>query len=144
MRMLKASCARGHYCRPPKWPWPRLTSDPSLRCNVNKTRSAARTLTRTRMLGQCKCKCAFIESCHNANFAIIAGATSDDKVGITIIQFDTIEDSNTLWAFSTSDIPYSFHIGHQSCLGSWQANYSTRVWVSKAPSLISPLWEMLI
>ena len=41
-----------------KWPWPRITSDPSLGWSVNKTRSGARTLTRTRMLGQCTCKCA--------------------------------------------------------------------------------------
>ena len=54
IRMLKAAWARGRYCRLPKWPWPRITSDPSLGCSVNKTRSGART----RMLGQCKCKCA--------------------------------------------------------------------------------------
>ena len=60
IRMLKAAWARGRYCRLPKWPWPRITSDPSLGCSVNKTRSGARTLTRTRMLGQCKCKCALM------------------------------------------------------------------------------------
>ena len=39
----------------PKWPWPQMTSDLSLRCSVNTTLSGAQT--RTRMLGQCKCKC---------------------------------------------------------------------------------------
>ena len=53
MRMLKAACAHGRYCGLPKWPWPRITSDPRLGCSVNKTQSGARTLTRTRMLGQC-------------------------------------------------------------------------------------------
>ena len=37
MRMLKAACASGRYCRLPKWPWPRTTSNPSLGCSVNKT-----------------------------------------------------------------------------------------------------------
>ena len=41
-----------------KWPLPRVTSDPSLGCSVNTILSGSRTLTRTRILGQCKCKCA--------------------------------------------------------------------------------------
>ena len=41
-----------------KWPLPRVTSDPSLRCSVNTILSGSRTLTRTWILGQCKCKCA--------------------------------------------------------------------------------------
>ena len=46
--------------RLPKWPWawPWMTWDPSLGSSVNKTLSGARTWTRARMLGQCKCKCA--------------------------------------------------------------------------------------
>ena len=54
MRMFKAACSRGCCCRLPKWPWPRMTSDRSLGCSVNRTLSG----TRARMLGQCKCKCA--------------------------------------------------------------------------------------
>ena len=42
-----------------KWPLPRVTSDPSLGYSVNTILSGARTLTRTRILGQCKCKCPF-------------------------------------------------------------------------------------
>ena len=50
MNMLKAACAsRGCY---QKWPWPRMTTDPSLRCSVNTTLSG----TWTWMLEQCKCK----------------------------------------------------------------------------------------
>ena len=49
--MLKAACSRGRYSRLPKLPWPRMISD-----SVNKILSGART--RTRMLGQCECKCA--------------------------------------------------------------------------------------
>ena len=42
-----------------KWPLPRVTSDPSLGCSVNTILSGSRTLNRTRILGQCKCKGAF-------------------------------------------------------------------------------------
>ena len=31
------TCSRGRYCRLLKWPWPRMTSDTSLGCSVNKT-----------------------------------------------------------------------------------------------------------
>ena len=41
-----------------KWPLPLVTSDPSLGCSVNTILSGSRTLTQTRILGQCKCKCA--------------------------------------------------------------------------------------
>ena len=55
MRLGKAwSPSQGYQ----KWPGPRMTSDPSLGCSVNTILSGARTLTRTRILGQCKCKCA--------------------------------------------------------------------------------------
>ena len=37
----KAACSHGRHCRLPKWPSPRITSDPSLRCSVNKTLSEA-------------------------------------------------------------------------------------------------------
>ena len=63
MSMLKAACSCGHYCRLPKWPGPRMTSDPSLGCSVNKTLSGTWTRTQARMLGHCKCKCALN---HNA------------------------------------------------------------------------------
>ena len=39
-----------------KWPLPGVTSDPSLGCSVNTILSGART----RILGQYKCKCAFM------------------------------------------------------------------------------------
>ena len=58
MRMLKADGSRDRYCRLPKWPLPQVTSDPSLGCSVNTILSGSRTLTRTWILGQCKCKCA--------------------------------------------------------------------------------------
>ena len=38
-----------------------MTSDPSLWCSVNTILSGSRTLTRTRILGECKCKCALIQ-----------------------------------------------------------------------------------
>ena len=43
-----------------KWPLSRVKSDPSLGCSVNTILSGSWTLTRTRILGQCKCKCTFI------------------------------------------------------------------------------------
>ena len=42
----------------PKWPWTQMTSDPSLGYSVNTILSGSQTQTRTRMLGQCKCKYA--------------------------------------------------------------------------------------
>ena len=41
-----------------KWSWTRMTLDPSLGCSVNTILSGSRTRSRTRMLGQCKWKCA--------------------------------------------------------------------------------------
>ena len=58
MSMFKAACSHGRYCRLPKWPGPRMTSDPSLGCSVNKPLSGTRTRTWAQMLGQGKCKCA--------------------------------------------------------------------------------------
>ena len=43
-----------------KRPLPRVTSNPSLGYNVTTTHSGARTLTRTWILGQYKCKCALM------------------------------------------------------------------------------------
>ena len=42
----------------PKWPWPRMTSDPSLRYSVKTIMSGSRT----RILRQCKRKCALNQS----------------------------------------------------------------------------------
>ena len=52
MRMPNAACSCGRYCRLPKCPWPRMTSDPSLWCSVNKTLSGAWTRTRARLLAR--------------------------------------------------------------------------------------------
>ena len=70
MRMLKAACSRGHCCRLPKWPWPRMISDLSLRCSLNKILSGSRTRTRARMLGQCKCKCTLNYNMTCVDFAV--------------------------------------------------------------------------
>ena len=59
MRMLKAAGSRGRYCRLPKMA---RASDQSFGFSVNTILSGSRTLTRTRILGQCKCKCALIET----------------------------------------------------------------------------------
>ena len=87
MRMLKAACARGCYCRLPKWPWPRITLDSSLGCSINKTRSGARTLTRRWILGQCKCKCTL---------NLVTGINEMLYVWILLIPADTWRKSNVI------------------------------------------------